>query len=304
MTEPVASHSPFSDPGRHRTLVAAIAPDPAAIHRAVTSTIVHYRADPVPATDHQQGDIDLRWIAALLDVATERADGALDAPRPAAARVGGCCRDHSLLGVSILREHGVPARTRLGFADYFTPGYRHDHVVIERYVDGRWSRFDPELDASEFAFDIADLPTGEGAPFETAAEAWLAYRAGRTDLATYGVGPGAPFGGPGFVQGYVIGDIAHRHGCELLLWDGWGAMAGPSGGVPDELAAFTDRLARLTVAADAGDAGAAEAERELAEIWRTDDRVRPGSRIRTFTPHDRVGVVDLETRTTEWSPTA
>ncbi|QAY73280.1 transglutaminase domain-containing protein [Agromyces protaetiae] len=116
-----AAQSPYSDPGRHAALVAAVAPEPRDIHRAVTATIAHYRGDPVPPTPDQLADIDRRWVAAILDAAASRCDGPLDRPRASAERVGGCCRDHSLLAVSILRAHGVPARTRLGFADYFSP---------------------------------------------------------------------------------------------------------------------------------------------------------------------------------------
>lgn len=292
-----ARHSPFSDPGPHRGLVAAIAPEPGPIHRAVTSTITHYRASG-PPTAEQLADVDRRWTSAILDAATERADGPLDAERAPASRVGGCCRDHSLLAVSILREHGRAARTRLGFASYFEPGFRHDHVVVEHRHDGRWVRFDPELDAAAYAFDVHDLPTGRGAPFETAAEAWLAHRSGETDLASYGVAPGHPVTGPWIVHGYVIGDLAHRMRTELLLWDGWGVMAPPDEPIGRDSLELADRIARLTIAADDGDASA---ESALADLWCTDDRVRPGRIVTTFSPARGFGTTDLVARTTAWA---
>ncbi|MGW9167470.1 transglutaminase-like domain-containing protein [Agromyces sp. NPDC055658] len=292
-----ARHSPFSDPGAHRALVAGVAAEPGAIHRAVTAAITHYRADPA-VTSEQFADIDRRWIASILDAATERADGPLDAERAPDRRVGGCCRDHSLLAVSILREHGRPARTRLGFAGYFTPGFRHDHVVVEAGHDGRWVRFDPELDPAAHGFDVHDLPTGPGSPFETAAEAWLGYRAGEIDLAGYGVAPGHPISGPWIVHGYVLGDLAHRMRTELLLWDGWGVMDAPAAPIAADALDLADRVARLTVAADGGDASA---EAELAALWRTDERVRPGRTVTTFSPAGGFGTVDLEARTTVWA---
>jgi hypothetical protein len=295
-----ATHSPFSDPGGHAVLLDAAGTDPDALHRAVTRTILHYRGEAHRLTDAQLRDVDSRWVATILDRATERQPGLLDAPRPDACVVGGCCRDHSLLSVAILRQHGVPARTRLGFAGYFEAGYSHDHVVAERWDGERWVRFDPELGQDDFPFDVHDLPTGEGAPFETAAEAWLAYRAGRTDLATYGVAPGAAgLEGPSFVQRYVLADVAHRHRVETLLWDGWGGMVPPGEEPGDEHLALADELAVLTVEADGDPDPAGEAASALAARWASDPRVGPGRRVLTFTPLDAEAApreVDLTSR--------
>ncbi|GAA1506458.1 transglutaminase-like domain-containing protein [Agromyces terreus] len=295
------THSAFSDPGAHAGLLHAIGTDFAALHQVVGNLVDHYRATPGGVGAEQQADIDRRWVAAQLDELVARRAGPLADPRPASCRLGGCCRDHSLLAVAILREHGVPARTRLGFAGYFTPGYRSDHVVAERWdaAGGRWRRFDPELDPASYAFAVDDLPVGRGSVFRTAAEAWTAYREGSTDLADHGVGPDTPFAGPAFVQRYVFADLAHRQRCEVLLWDGWGAMASPAAaGLDAEQVALTDELARLTVDADAGDE---TAEQRLDALWADDPRVHPGRFVRTDSPTGKVGRTDLELRRTEWS---
>ncbi|SFR72798.1 Transglutaminase-like superfamily protein [Agromyces sp. CF514] len=293
------THSPFTDPGSHADLLRGVGTDFAALHRTVEGLVDHYRATPGGVGPEQVDDIDRRWVSSQLDALTARQAGALDAPRPPACRLGGCCRDHSLLAVAILREHGIPARTRLGFAGYFSAGYRHDHVVAERWdaAAERWRRFDPELEQAGYAFAVDDLPRGGHAGFRTAAEAWLEYRSGRTDLADHGVGPGTPFHGPSFVHRYVIADLAHRQCCEVLLWDGWGAMAFPGDELTAEQVELTDLVARLTVAADAGDAAA---EIELDELWAHDARVRPGRYVETHSPAGRGGRTDLALRTTVW----
>ncbi|MGN6241683.1 MAG: transglutaminase-like domain-containing protein [Cellulosimicrobium cellulans] len=296
-----AAHSPYSDPRHHAPLLAAVAPDPASLHAAVNHAVVHYRAGETAPTPAQCADVDRRWVASILDAATERAPGApLAAPRPADAQVGGCCRDHSLLAVAVLREHGVPARTRLGFADYLgADGFHHDHVVVERHDGARWVRSDPEIAPDGVAFDPFDLPTGEGSPFETAAEAWTAYRAGRRDLADHGAGPDLPWlTGPGFVQRYVLADLAHRQRHELLLWDVWGASALPGATPDDRAVALTDRVAELTLLADAGDR---TAEAALTVLWATDDRLRPGRYVTTWSPTGRLGWTDLTARRTGWA---
>ena len=77
----------------------------------------------------------------------ERHGAPLDRERPLAERVAGCCRDHSLFTVGALREHGIAARNRIGFAGYLVPDYHVDHVVVEHATDtGGWAWTDPELD--------------------------------------------------------------------------------------------------------------------------------------------------------------
>ncbi|MGI9822518.1 transglutaminase-like domain-containing protein [Agromyces sp. Marseille-Q5079] len=294
------AHSDLTDPGRHAALLRDVGTDTASLHRTVSNVIDHYRATPGGVGPAQMEDVDRRWIGSILDALAERRPGALDEPREAADRVGGCCRDHSLLTVAILREHGIAARTRLGFAGYFAPDYAHDHVVVERWdeEEARWRRFDPELDQAGFDFAVDDLPSGEPRGFRTAAEAWQDYRADRADLTDHGVGPGSGLAGPSFVQRYVLADLAHRQRCELLLWDEWGAMASPGAELDPERLALTDRIADLTLRADAGDA---DAEADLDRLWADEPRVRPGRFVETYSPGGRVGRTDLERRITDWS---
>src|SRR5690606_39011859 len=119
------------------------------------------------------------------------------------------------------------------------------------------------------------------------AEVWLAVRAGEADERTFGVHPGSPFAGTSFVFDYVIRDVAHRNGDELLLWDVWGAMRGEAP-VDEAEALWMDELARLVVTADASDAAAAE---ELARRYARDDRLNPRGRVLQASPY---GLPDVE----------
>ncbi|ROS72060.1 transglutaminase-like domain-containing protein [Cellulomonas sp. PhB143] len=316
-----ATHSPYSDPGEHAALLRAVPPDPASVHAAACTAVVHYRAGNPTLTADQEHDVDTRWLAEILGVAAARQAGPLAEPRGLADQVAGCCRDHTLLAVGVLREQGVPARSRVGFAGYFEPGFHHDHVVAEWWDGRRWVRSDPELAAGPpWDFDVHDVPRGPGAPFETAAEVWRAVRSGDADPATYGVAPGLPeLGGRGFVRDYVLLELAHRQKDELLLWDLWGPMVPAfdggalAPGVPGpgdpayeaEFDALADDVAALLVAADAtdgatGGTAAAEAEEALAERYASDARLRPGSGVVTASPSGRVGQTDLAGRTTTW----
>ncbi len=295
-----ARHSAFTDPGPHAAVLAAVDAHPGALHTAACGAVVHYRAFADRLAPGQDTDIDLRWLADLLDQSQRRSPGPLSASREPEQQVAGCCRDHTLVALGVLREHGVPARSRVGFSGYFRPGFHHDHVVGEYWDGSRWVRFDPELDMAQnwFGFDSHDLATGFGAPFETAAEVWLAHRTDGYDVSTYGVDPSLPeLCGPEFVRGYVVTELAHRQRDEVLLWDVWGDTLPGTPTPADELDRLADEIAALLVAADAG---SADAEAELEVRYTADPRLHPGATVVTLSPTGRVGDTDLVGRVTRW----
>ncbi len=271
--------SRFSDPGRFAELLSSLPVDPAELSAVVRNVIVHYRASGHVLPEQTRGDINLRWIESLLQVDQRRHDAPLTVPRTATERAQGCCRDHTLLCISALRAHGVPARSRVGFAGYFVDGWHHDHVIVEAWFDGRWQLFDPEL--ADPAPDVpvpTDMTLGlaAGRGFVSAANAWLAYRDGRID-------PAVPVHrGPRFLFNEVIIESAHRCGDELLLWDGWGRMGAPEEPVSEHDAAWLDSVARLLAAADEG----AEPDVQLGERYRTDRGLHPGTTVIQASPLD------------------
>jgi hypothetical protein len=276
-------HTAYSDPGAWgaRWAVLPQDADPATAAGLVRNLVYHYRADGIEVPPERRGDIDSRWVARILALDEARHPEPLDVPRERAERVAGCCRDYTLLTVSALRERGAAARGRVGFAGYLGAGYHYDHVVVEVHDGARWVRLDAQLDPSWFAFDTCDLPHAGLEGFATAAEVWRALRLGEADERTFGVHPGSPFAGMSFVFDYVIRDIAHRHGDELLLWDVWGGMRGERA-VDESHAGWMDELAQLVVAADAGDAGASI---ELTRRYLADDRLNPRGRVLQASPY-------------------
>lgn len=292
-----ARHTTYSDPGAHADLLRAVTPTITGASAVARNLIAHYRGEQHQLPQSTQPDIDLRWLADQLATDQARHGRPLAAPRALPQRLQGCCRDHSLFTVGVLREHGIPARTRIGFADYFRAGFHHDHVVVEMFDGARWVRFDPELEIGyapgfRAPFDVTDMPTGLGSPFETAAQVWLAHRAGELDADTYGVDPESPLRGPVFVAAYVLHEAAHLHGDELLLWDRWGLMDDDRADLtdPDSLQPaldLLDRVAGLLVATDDEEARgehAGPAAVELDTLYREDPRLHPGTHVRTAQP--------------------
>lgn len=278
--------SRFSEPGRFAELLAPLSVDPTELSAVARNVIVHYRASEHVLPEQTRDDVQLRWVERLLQTDQSRHQTPLTTAREVSTRIQGCCRDHTLLCVSALRDRGVPARSRVGFAGYFTDGWHHDHVIVEMWTEGRWQRFDPEL-----ADPVPGVPvptdmawsSAQGRGFVSAANVWLAYRRGQINPETFGVDPAVPvLRGPRFLFNEVIIEVAHRFGDELLLWDSWGRMGAPSVPVSDEDAAWLDQVAELLAAADEGD-GAVE-ERALDERYRTDEGLHPGTTVVQASP--------------------
>lgn len=280
-----ASHTPYSDPGEHAGLLAALPVDPGALSAVARNVIAHYRAEAEGLPSSSDDDINLRWVARMLEVDQQRHGRPLAEPRERIERLQGCCRDHTLLCVAALREHGVPARSRVGFAGYFVPGWHHDHVIVEAWLEGRWRRFDPEVGEPLPGLPLPmDMPQAKvsGPGFVSAAQAWAAHRNGLIDAETYGVDPQVPeVRGERFLADEVIYEVAHRFGDELLLWDSWGAIAPPGSGVSAAEADRVDEIAALLLAADGGDLAS---EQRLLERYRSDDDLHPGRVILQDSP--------------------
>jgi len=286
-----AKQTVYSDPGAHAVLIPKLkvgadgSLDSAirTISTIVNNVIVHYRGSGHKLPAETTSDIHARWLSDILSLDQSRHPIPLAVPRKPVERVQGCCRDHTLFAVGVLRANGIVARSRIGFVDYFHPTWHHDHVIVEIWdtARGRWRRFDPELpDPIPRLSTPNDIPRGE--KFYTAAEVWQGVRAGKLDADTFGVDINVnaeATRGKGFVRGYVILEVAHRFGDELLLWDIWGGREDIRD--DSELDEYVDEIAALLVAADAGDL---EAERELVKKYMEDDRLRPGTMMTQWDP--------------------
>lgn len=278
-------HSPYSNPGRFEDLVRNVPTDIAELSAVARNLIVHYRASGLELPTTSRSDINARWLEDTLAIDQSRHARPFDEPRQSVDRVQGCCRDHTLFCVGVLRTNGIEARSRVGYAGYFVDGWNYDHVVVEAMLDGRWQRFDAELESASAIIpdptDIGHCEPGVGG-FVSAAQVWVAYRSGDLNPENYGVAPELPlFTGERFIFDEVIFEVAHRFGDELLLWDAWGRMEEPGTPVSDVDAAWLDPIAALLLAADAGDE---DAQQRLFDNYRADDGLRPLTTIFQASP--------------------
>lgn len=249
------TQSTFSDPGEFARLYAGLPKDPAQLARITRNLIIHRMEGEIfghtHPTDRLHNDAETRYTDDILRIIVGRNAAPLERRREVGDRFVGTCRDFSLLHCSLLRHVGVPARIRVGFADYFGSGDFHvDHVVTEYWDGGRgWLLADAELadplltDHWKPGFDPMDVPRDR---FLVAGEAWRAIREDGADPETFGLHTPdqGPFWGERYVSGNIRLDLAALNKVEPLLWDVWGEAEGePGDPLPEPARVFYDRVA-------------------------------------------------------------
>jgi hypothetical protein len=250
-----AAQSPITDPGPMVYLFDGLPTDVSSLRRIASGLVVHYRADDLKAIgipDERVKEINTRYVEQMLRRIIELDDRPLTEERAKNKRLVGCCRDFTVLFLAMLRHHGVPARGRVGFASYFTPGWKVDHEVAEVW-DGAehcWRLIDAELadthvDPTDDAkLDAMDLPRDR---FMVGGTAWHACRSGQADPERFLVDPGLEIPETrGWLQlrHNLVQDLAALNKREMLLWDTWGLLEDDSSSASGQ--AFLDRVAEAT----------------------------------------------------------
>jgi hypothetical protein len=253
-----ACHSRWSDPGTFAAQLDPLPSDPAALPGIVAGLVLH----PLfAASGTDRSTAALRSVREIIAAVLARDPGPLAEPREPIRRIAGTCRNHALLACSILRQHRLPARLRVGFADYFTPGFWEDHWVCEYHDGAAWRLVDAELNEETrrrfaIAFDPADVPRDR---FLAAGPAWRAMCHARLDPARAGVSV-LGIAGLWFAAGSLLRDLAALAREETMPWDYWGPARGfrPGSDIPPEWFARLDRLADA-LATEPSDLDAAQA---------------------------------------------
>jgi hypothetical protein len=234
-------------------------------------------------------EVDIRWVEKMLARIVELDDRPLIEPRPPERRLVGCCRDAATLFCAMARYQGIPARTRVGFAAYFTatsPDMNVSHEIAEYWDSGekRWRLVDPELDAKTISennirFDVRDIPRDQ---FLVGGKAWQMCRSGEADPNKFGVAGFADRKGLLFVRANLILDLAAQNKMEMLLWDVWGLMSKPA----DEELKLLDQVAALTQ-------GGNETFSEVQAIYENETQLRIPRVIRSYSPAGQPSEVTL-----------
>ena len=242
----------YSLPGGRAALFENLPRGPQALAGVVQGLLMHEHISPayglaLSADQHAQAHV--RSVEGMLDGIAGHDARPLTAARAPGERQVGVCRHFTLMHVAMLRDQGVPARARCGFAAYFEKTKVLDHWVTEYWngLESRWILVDSQLDQRQcdlfqVAFDPCDVPRDQ---FLVAGEAWRRCRRGEADPGAFGI---LDMYGYWFIAGNVIRDVAALNNREMLPWDMWGGMTTKEDEVDH---AFIDELSAMTLEPDA-----------------------------------------------------
>ena len=218
-----ALQSVVTDPGHHRELYTALPDDIPSLCRIVQGLILHMHwaeAYGIELPDERKTEVRIgsteRQIARILELDASP----LTVARPLQRKIVGTCRDFAALLTSFLRHKGIPARMRVGFARYFTPGRYEDHYLCQYWHTGenRWVIVDAQLDEFQrrllgIEFDPCNVPDRLFLP---GGKAWRMCREGEADPRTFGI---FDIQGMWFVGVDTIFDTLSLNKIECHPWD-------------------------------------------------------------------------------------
>jgi hypothetical protein len=252
-----AVQSLVTEPGPAATAIDQLPSDLGALRAVSQQLVFHHWADGDWAENgiaaERISEIETRYAAAMFARLAELADCPLSADRQPRQRLVGCCRDFTVLFVSMARHKGIPSRGRVGFAGYLIEGWLIDHMIAEIWDEsaGRWRLVEPEIDDGHTdptdgaRFDLLDVPPDR---FLTAARAWKLARSGAIDPERFVIEPDLEIPttrGLPQLRRNLVRDLAALNRVEMLLWEDWGVQDSRTPPGRDELPVL-DELAALT----------------------------------------------------------
>lgn len=247
---------PLTNLTSYASVCDALPPDIPALCKIIQNTTIHiYWAERMgfQADTFRQSEVQIRSAEKKLAKIFELDSSLLNEERPLEKRLVVNCRDISLLLTALLKEKGIPARARCGFATYFIKDHFEDHWVCEYWdaAAARWKMVDAQLDdfqrkALKINFDTHDMPIGKFIP---AGRAWQMIRQNKADPNKFGI---FKYKGEMFIVGDMQRDLLALNSIELLPWDQWGLLDKRYIQLTPRQLAFLDAMAVVTQLDDAG----------------------------------------------------
>lgn len=272
----------FTEIGSHGGALSNVAGDVGVLVQIVQGLLLHdgfaarYRLEHVAGLYHYVGDI--------LDRSLELDPRPITVPRSPERRVQVCCRDYAVLLTALLRDKGIPARARCGFAKFGANEEQwFDHWICE-YWDAstdRWIKVDAQLNPHlrqilDIRHDPYDVPDDL---FIAAGEAWLSWRRGKVEPDLFTI---HDLSGSWLIRGNLLRDFAAANKVEIephlmrinlgLTWDPWRLMAADDSELCVDDWQMLDRIAELTLDVD-------QHLPKIRALYRENAELRPPARL-------------------------
>jgi hypothetical protein len=177
-------YDPYSDPTSYDSLYEGLRDDLTSLCALIKKQLIHPSqlkryGDRVPKTAKGE-DGRFPSVRRMLPELLQRNPAGLVMEREPHESLFVSCRNHALLLASILQYRRIPARVRVGFAEYISdkPSKWIDHWICEVWDEDqqRWLFVDPDIKR-------VDIPRPE---FELAGNAWLKIRCEEQNDKIYG----------------------------------------------------------------------------------------------------------------------
>ena len=241
------AHSPITNPGDFVYLFEDLPDNIPELINVVQGQLLHRLSAEqhgVTLTRESRGEHRLRTMQQKLARIAELDPSPITSPREPKERQVGMCRDFAVFLTSLLRHKGIPARMRVGFAEYLFPDsqFKADHWITEYWdqAQSRWILADA---------DVVKVDIRRDDQFYFAGSAWKLARAGniRSDLFRFsGRWKGFPC-----IRGNLLHDFQALNNLELGLFDYWDDLHSKSeSSLTPEDKGLLDRIAELTVTCD------------------------------------------------------
>ena len=223
-------HGPYTDPQGRRAMMSGLGRDPQHLCGVVQNLLIHDHFGKLlyddPPKNIETASRETLPVSGRLAQLAARNEGDRLPSLPAAKRLVGTCRDFALMLCALLRENGVPARLRCGFANYLGSDQYEDHWLVEYWLEGegRWAKADAQLDEAHCAhlkidFATADVPEYR---FIVGRRAWELAQTEAMNPDWFGHGEDR---GLWFIRVNLARDLMALCKHEVSPWDDWRKMS-------------------------------------------------------------------------------
>jgi len=163
-------HSVITNPGRYTYLYKTLPETVPQLSQVVQGLLLHEfhtNRYGVNLSEQRKKEARLREVENIIQRAMELSEKPLIQPRNPENRVISNCRDYAVLMCSFLRDKGISARVRVGYAIYFEELHQY-HWICEYWNQEKseWVQVDAQLDDVqkryyEIDFDPFNVPSGK-----------------------------------------------------------------------------------------------------------------------------------------------